>query len=88
MLEAFGILTVSLTILAYFGTDSDKASGPKQLFLGLAITVTFFVKSNYGILLALTIAVAILFDSRFRLRALLTRANLLISLPMLVIFPI
>jgi 4-amino-4-deoxy-L-arabinose transferase-like glycosyltransferase len=88
MLEAFGLLAVSLTILIYFRVDRDDVAPKKHVLLGLCITLAYFVKSNYGILLLLTIAVMALSDARFRPRALLTRANYYMALPMFVIFPL
>ena len=88
MLEAPGLFAVSLTIFIYFRVCRDEVSAGKHALLGLGITFAYFVKSNYGILLFLAIAVTFLSEARFRPRALLTRANYYMALPMLVIFPL
>jgi len=88
MLEAPGLLAVSLTILIYFEVARDEVPAWKHVLLGLGITFAYFVKSNYGIILLLTVAVTLLSDAKFRPRALLTRANYYMVLPMLVIFPL
>ena len=88
MLEALGLLAVTLTILIYFEVGRDEVPAWKHVLLGLGITFAYFVKSNYGILLFLTVAVTLLSDAKFRPRALLTRANYYVALPMLVIFPL
>ena len=88
MLEAPGLLAVTLTILIYFRVCREDVPARKHIILGLCITFAYFVKSNYGILLLLTIAVTLLTEARFRPRALLTRANYCMVLPMLIIFPL
>jgi 4-amino-4-deoxy-L-arabinose transferase-like glycosyltransferase len=88
MLEAFGLLAVSLTILIYFRVCRDDVLPQKHVLLGLCVTFAYFVKSNYGIVLLLTIAVMVILDARFRPRALLTSANYYIALPMFIIFPL
>jgi 4-amino-4-deoxy-L-arabinose transferase-like glycosyltransferase len=86
MLEAPGLFAVSLTILIYFKVCRDDVPAWKHLLLGLGIAFAYFVKSNYGILLLLTIVITLLSEARFRPRALFTRANYYMALPMVVIF--
>ena len=88
MLEVPGLFAVSLTILIYFRVCRDDVPAWKHVLLGLGIAFAYFVKSNYGILLLLTIVFSLLSKARFRPRALLTRANYYMALPMVVIFPL
>jgi hypothetical protein len=88
MLEAFGLLAVCLTILIYFRVCHNDVLAKRHVLLGLCIILAYFVKSNYGILLLLTVGIMVLNDARFRLHALLTSANYYMALPMFVIFPL
>jgi 4-amino-4-deoxy-L-arabinose transferase-like glycosyltransferase len=88
MLEVPGLLALTVTFLIYFNFTGGEASPHKCFLLGLAITLTYFVRSNYGILVFIAIVISQLIDTRFHVRPLLTRCNFYTALPMVVIFPI
>jgi len=88
MLEVPGLLAMTVTFLIYFKLTGGDDSPRKRLFLGLAVTLTYFVKSNYGILAFMAIVLSQLIDTRFHVRPLLTRCNLYAVLPMVIIFPV
>ncbi|MBI4382182.1 MAG: glycosyltransferase family 39 protein, partial [candidate division NC10 bacterium] len=88
MLEVPGLLAMTVTFLIYFKLTGGDASRRMCLLLGLAVTLTYFVKSNYGILVFMAIVISQLIDTRFHVRPLLTRCNLYAVLPMVIIFPV
>ena len=88
MLEVPGLLAMTVTFLIYFKLTGGDTSPRKCLLLGLAVTLTYFVKSNYGILAFMAIVISQLIDTRFHVRPLLTRCNLYAVLPMVIIFPV
>lgn len=89
MLEIPGLLFLILTFLAYFKLSHAPGSPPRPyVLLGLAITATYFIRSNYAILVFLAIFINSLIEAEFRPQSLLTRNNLYAVLPMLVVFPI
>lgn len=88
MLEVPGLLALTVTFLIYFKLTGGDASRRTCLLLGLAVTLTYFVKSNYGILVFMAIVISQLIDTRFHVRPLLTRCNLYVVLPMVIIFPV
>jgi hypothetical protein len=86
MLEIPGLFAVTLTLFIYFKVCREERRPEKYIFLGLGIALTYFVKSNYGILLFLAIAVMMLMESRLRPKALLNRINFFTLLPLVIIF--
>lgn len=86
MLEIPGLLALTLTLLVYFTLTGGEASPRKYLLLGLAITLTYLMKSNYGIVVFMAIGTNELIDARFHVRALLSRRSFYTALPMAVIF--
>jgi 4-amino-4-deoxy-L-arabinose transferase-like glycosyltransferase len=86
MLEIPGLLAIILTFLIYFKLINNGSPPRKYIILGLGITFTYFVKTNYGILLILTFIIIQLIEARFLLRNLLTPYNFYTALPMFIIF--
>ena len=88
MLEIPGLLFLILTFLVYFKLNSGVHQPRDYALLGLAVSATYFVKSNYGALLVIAIFTVSLIEAGLRPSQLLTRANLYAVLPLLVLFPI
>jgi hypothetical protein len=89
MLELPALLSLILALMAYFRVTNSHAPSPRaHVGLGLALGATYFVKSNYGVLLFLVIVTSALIEASFRPQRLLTRANFFIALPLLILFPI
>jgi len=88
MVEIPGLLFLILTLLIYFKLSKDSSQARDYLLLGFGVTATYFVKSNYGVLLVIAIFTVSLIDAGFRPKQLLTRANWFALLPLLVVFPV
>ena len=88
MVEIPGLLFLILTLLIYFKLSKDSGQARDYLLLGFGVTATYFVKSNYGVLLVIAIFTVSLIDAGFRPKQLLTRANWFALLPLSVVFPV
>ncbi len=88
MLEIPALLALSLTLLIYVKATGGESSPRQPLLLGLGMSMTYFAKPNYGILLLVTLVITLCIDARFRPRLLLTRFNLYTAVPMVIIFAI
>ena len=88
MLEIPGLLFLILTFLVYFKLSNNASQPGKYVLLGLGVTATYFVKSNYGVLLFIALTAVSLIEAGFRPSRLLTRSNLYTLLPLFVVFPI
>lgn len=86
MVEAVGLCFVSLTVLIYIWLNSRPRSARAHVWLGIAILLAYFTKTNYGILLFLVWITATWFGGGTR--ALLSRQSLYVVLPMAVAFAI
>ena len=75
MLEMTAVFFLILSLLLFFKTD-DSSSSWLRAALGLAIVATYLAKSNYGILLLITLTLELLIEARFRPRRLFSRANI------------
>ena len=81
MLEALGALAIALTALVYVLLERSDASPRAYGLLGACVVLTYLSKTNYGVLLLLTLVLTRLSEAGFRPRALLTRRNLFTVLP-------
>lgn len=88
MLEIPGLFAITLTFFIHNRLNWERVSPRRHMCLGLAITFTYFIKTNYGILLILTFVITQLIDNRLNLRLLLSRANVYTILPMVIIYAI
>lgn len=88
MVEIPALLFLSLTILVYVWLNSRGESPGRYMLLGMAITLTYFLKMNYGIVLFMAVALTELIEAKFRPRLLFARPVLYTVLPMIVIFAI
>jgi hypothetical protein len=88
MLEIPGLLALSLTLLVYFRLTKKPQSLKLNFLFGLGIVITYFMKSNYGVLLMIVTAVTFLIDARLRMKRLLTRQNFYLILPIIITFAI
>ena len=69
MLEMPAFFCLILTFFLYFRVIDYSDSILNHFLLGLGITLTYFFRSNYGVLLFLTLFITPLIDNRFNLRA-------------------
>ncbi|HET9331961.1 MAG TPA: glycosyltransferase family 39 protein [Gemmatimonadota bacterium] len=84
MLEALGALAIALTTLVYVRLERSHSPPRVYVLLGLCIVLTYLVKTNYGVLLMLALAVTRLYEVGFRPRGLLTRRNVFAVVPVAV----
>jgi len=84
MLELPALLALSITMLIYCVLERNPAARPgAHALLGASVVLTYLVKTNYGVLLVITMILARLIGVRFRLHLLLTRENLYAALPLI-----
>jgi hypothetical protein len=86
MLEIPGLFALVLTLLVYFRLTQKPESLKLNFLFGLGMVITYFMKSNYGILLMIVSLVAFLIDEKFRLKGLLKRRYFTYALPLIVTF--
>ncbi len=87
MLEMTAVFFFILTLLLFFHID-DKSSSWLRIALGLVLVTTYLAKSNYGILLFITLFIELLIEARWRPRKFFSRANLVIALPVIILLAI
>lgn len=87
MLEMTAVFFLVLSFLLFFEAN-ERSSSWLRLVLGLAVVATYLAKSNYGILLIITLAVELLIEARFQPRKIFSKANLFMALPIIVAFAI
>ena len=88
MIEIPGLFTLTLTLLSYFKLTKRPESLLLSFLFGLGIVVTYFMKSNYGILLMIVTLITLLIEVKFRPKRLLTRQNFYFILPFIIAFVI
>jgi hypothetical protein len=82
MLELPGLLALTMTMLVFCVIERDPPGTPsRHILLGVCAVLTYLVKTNYGILIIVSIFSTRWMESDFRARGLLTRANLYVLLP-------
>ena len=87
MLEMTAVFFLILSLLLFFKIDGDSPSW-LRIALGLALVATYLAKSNYGILLLITLTLELLIEARFQPKRLFSRANITIALPVIIAFVI
>jgi len=88
MIEIAGLFTLTLTLLIYFIRTKRLESLLLSFLFGLGIVVTYFMKSNYGILLMIVTLITQLLEVKFRPKRLLTHQNFYFILPFIIAFVI
>jgi hypothetical protein len=86
MIEAAGLCTLTLTLYIYFKLTKRPESLLLNFLFGSGIVVTYFMKSNYGVLLMVVTLIALLIQVKFRLKRLFTRQNFYFILPIIIAF--
>lgn len=86
MLEIPGLFALILAFVVHFKLIQARSSPPAYVLLGLAVAATYFVKSNYGVLLFLALLISWLIDAKFRPRLLFRRTHIYTVLPLIIIF--
>ncbi|MGH7565759.1 MAG: ArnT family glycosyltransferase [Gemmatimonadota bacterium] len=85
MLELPGLLALCCTMLVYCTLERHPDARPRTYaLLGLCTVLTYLVKTNYGILLIISIVLTKLIVVGFRPRRLLTKKNFYAVLPLAV----
>jgi 4-amino-4-deoxy-L-arabinose transferase-like glycosyltransferase len=88
MLEIPGLLCVIVAFLTYSKLGATERRPHRYVWLGLAIVATYFVKSNYGILLILVVATVHIADVVRGVRRPFAREMFFTVLPMAVVFSV
>lgn len=88
MLEMPALFCLILTFFLYFRWADNHQSKLNHILLGLSITLTYFFRSNYGVLLFLALFITVLINNRFNLRKLFSSKHFYTILPMLIVFSI
>jgi 4-amino-4-deoxy-L-arabinose transferase-like glycosyltransferase len=81
MLETPGILFLCLTLLVFMWLNRREKSAATHLLLGLCLALTYFVRTNYGILLMLAFLIDAILECRLNMKELFGRRNLYTALP-------
>lgn len=87
-LELPALLAVTLTLLAYFVAERAVDRPQRRALVALGILLAYFMKTNYGILLLVVVAIAAVIDARFSVRRLFSRRNAYIVVPLAIVFVI
>ncbi len=82
MLEIPALFFFVTTLCVYLWLRAGLRSPAAHLWLGLAITLTYFARTNYGVLLALVLSLNVLLDAFIERRAIFSRVNLYSFLPL------
>src|SRR5262249_43232579 len=85
MLEIPALLALVITLYARFVLWRDSPRPAAHVVLGVAVMITYFLKSNYGLLLLLALTADALIEARFRLRRLFTREHAFALAPVVMI---
>ncbi|NJN81391.1 MAG: hypothetical protein HC802_03325 [Caldilineaceae bacterium] len=88
MLEIPGLFALVATIWVYFWLIDSRAEAKQFAWLGLAVALTFLIRTHYGVLIFIAIFISMLFDARFRPRTVLDRRFFFMLAPMVLIFAI
>jgi len=78
MLEPFGVLFTSITLIVYLKVLKTKAA-PYYALTALAANMAFFTKYNYGILSIMALFLSILIEARFKVQDVFSKENLLLA---------
>ena len=83
MLEMTAVFFLILSLLLFLTIDK-KSSPWLHIFLGLALVATYLAKSNYGILLIISVTIELLIEARFNPKKLFTKANMSLALTIII----
>lgn len=87
-LELPALLAVTLTLLAYFVAERAVDRPRRRALVAVGILIAYFMKTNYGILLLVVVAIDAVIDARFPGRRLFSRRNAYIVVPLAIVFVI
>ncbi|HEX6052611.1 MAG TPA: hypothetical protein VFZ21_25275, partial [Gemmatimonadaceae bacterium] len=85
-LELPALLAVTLTILAYFLSERALDRPRRRALIAAGVVLAYFLKTNYGILLVVVLALDALFDTRCSIRALFSRRYAYVVVPLAIVF--
>lgn len=84
MLEMPGLWAMVLSLYVYFRLQRPGTPDRSWLLLGLGVTLTYFTKQHYGVLLAIVLLLNELIEHRFNMRRLFCRRYFFAVLPLAV----
>ncbi len=87
-LELPALLAVALTLLAYFVAERAVDRPARRALIAVGVLLAYFLKTNYGILLIVVLALDALFEARFSIRALFSRRNAYVVVPLAIVFAV
>ncbi len=82
MLETPGMFFMVLSFFIYFKICRNDKPEKAHLLLGMAVTLTYFTKQHYAVLVAITILFNEIIEHRFCIRPLFNRRNYYAVLPL------
>ena len=85
LLDLPALVAVMLTLLAAFFAERSPERPARRVLIAAGILAAFFLKTNYGILLMLVFAIDASIDARFSPRALLSRRNVYLAVPVIIV---
>ena len=80
-LELPALLAVTLTLLAYFVAERAVERPRRRALVAAGVLLAYFLKTNYGILLVLVLALDAVIDARLSVRRLLSARNAYVVIP-------
>ena len=86
MLEIPGVFFLSLSLLIYIWLNAIPRSPSAHMWLGLAIALTYFTRTNYGVLLIVVVAATALLSAG--VRGLFSRPAFYTVLPLAIAFAV
>ncbi|MDF2774941.1 MAG: hypothetical protein K0S86_4441 [Geminicoccaceae bacterium] len=87
-LELPALLAVALTLLAYFVAERAVDRPRRRALIAAGVVLAYFLKTNYGILLIVVLALDALCEARFSIRALFSRRNAYVVVPLAAVFAV
>lgn len=81
MLDVPALVPYVATLVVYFKLVDEQAPPRRFVWVGVLILATYFVRTNYAVLLALAIGLSHAVSGRFSLRSLAGSRNFYIALP-------
>ncbi len=86
MLELPGLFALSIGILVHFQVNQADQPPQRQIWLALAIAFIYFLRTHYGVLFAIVVAIEWLMASGLRPTRLFMQRTLYLVLPLLLVF--
>jgi hypothetical protein len=88
LLELTALLSLVATLLAAFWAERAPDRPGRRTLVALGLLATFFLKTNYGLLLIAAIALDMVIEARWSGRPLMSRRNACVVIPVAVVLAI